>query len=206
MARSDVETSPRRNLADERVRRGPPDRSQGATTDRERLAASSEQTTKWGLPLVVLVVGMFMSVLDTSIVNVAIPTMQKQFNVTADDIEWVSTAYTLCLGVIVPTSAWLGDRIGLRKLYLITLIGFSVFSALCGTATDLPTMVVYRILQAVPGGVIPVTCLTILYRMVPPEKVGAAMGLYGLGIVVAPGVGPALGGYRVEYIDWQLIF
>jgi EmrB/QacA subfamily drug resistance transporter len=159
-----------------------------------------------GLPLAVVVVGMFMSVLDTSIVNVAIPTMQKQFNVTADDIEWISTAYTLCLGVVVPTSAWLGDRIGLRRLYLITLLGFSAFSALCGTATDLPSMVVYRILQAVPGGVIPVTCLTILYRMVPPEKLGAAMGLYGFGIVVAPGVGPALGGYLVEYVNWRLIF
>jgi len=174
--------------------------------ERERIREPDEQTTKWGLPLAVVVVGMFMSVLDTSIVNVAIPTMQKQYNVTADDIEWVSTAYTLCLGVIVPTSAWLGDRIGLRRLYLISLLSFAAFSALCGTATDLPTMVVYRIMQAVPGGVIPVTCLTILYRMVPPEKVGAAMGLYGFGIVVAPGVGPALGGYLVEYVDWRLIF
>jgi EmrB/QacA subfamily drug resistance transporter len=83
---------------------------------------------------------------------------------------------------------------------------FSVFSALCGTATDLNTMIVYRVLQAIPGGVIPVTCLTILYRMVPPAKLGAAMGLYGLGIVFAPGVGPTLGGYLVDYVDWRLIF
>jgi EmrB/QacA subfamily drug resistance transporter len=154
----------------------------------------------------VVVIGMFMSILDTSIVNVAIPRIQKEFGASTDDIQWISTAYTLCLGVIVPTSAWLGERVGLRRLYLGSLIGFSVASALCGMAWDLNSMVMFRILQAVPGGVIPVTCLTILYKMVPPERLGAAMGMYGLGIVVAPGVGPTLGGYLVEYVNWRLIF
>jgi EmrB/QacA subfamily drug resistance transporter len=160
----------------------------------------------WGLPLAVVVIGMFMSVLDTSIVNVAIPTMQTEFGVTTDDIEWITTAYTLCLGVVVPTSAWLGERLGLRRMYLISLLSFAAFSALCGMATDLNQMIAFRILQAIPGGMIPVTCLTILYRMVPREKLGAAMGLYGFGIVVAPGIGPTLGGYLVEYVDWRLIF
>jgi EmrB/QacA subfamily drug resistance transporter len=149
---------------------------------------------------------MFMSVLDTSIVNVAIPVMQGQFGASPDNIQWIATAYTLCLGVVVPASAWLGERLGLRRTYLFALVLFSAFSALCGTATDLNTMIVFRIMQAIPGGVIPVTCLTILYRMVPPSKLGAAMGLYGLGIVFAPGVGPTLGGYLVEYVDWRLIF
>jgi EmrB/QacA subfamily drug resistance transporter len=149
---------------------------------------------------------MFMSTLDTSIVNVAVPTIQKQFSVTTDQIQWISTAYTLCLGVIVPTSAWLGERLGLKRMYVLSLLLFTVFSALCGMAGDLNSMIVFRILQAIPGGMLPVTCLTILYRMVPKEKLGAAMGLYGLGIVVAPGVGPTLGGYLVEYVDWRLIF
>ncbi|MDT7660098.1 MAG: hypothetical protein QOF38_4813, partial [Pseudonocardiales bacterium] len=147
-----------------------------------------------------------MSVLDTSIVNVAIPVMQGQFGASPDNIQWIATAYTLCLGVVVPASAWLGERLGLRRTYVLALVLFSAFSALCGTATDLNIMIFYRILQAIPGGVIPVTCLTILYRMVPPAKLGAAMGLYGLGIVFAPGVGPTLGGYLVEYVDWRLIF
>ncbi|HEY1972170.1 MAG TPA: DHA2 family efflux MFS transporter permease subunit [Pseudonocardia sp.] len=171
-----------------------------------RLAEPSTQTDKWGIPLAVVVIGMFMSVLDTSIVNVAIPAMQKEYGASADDIQWVATAYTLCLGVIVPTSAWLGERIGLRRLYIYSLVGFAFFSALCGTAADLNSMIIWRILQAVPGGVIPVTCLTILYRMVPPQKLGAAMGLYGFGMVIAPGVGPAMGGYLVEYINWRLIY
>jgi MFS family permease len=140
----------------------------------------------WMLPLAVVVIGMFMSVLDTSIVNVAIPTMQKEFNVTSNDIEWVSTAYTLCLGVVVPTSAWLGERIGLRRLYLITLLGFAGFSAMCGLSGNLGVLIFFRVLQAVPAGVIPVTCLTILYRMVPREQLGTAMGLYGFGLVVRP--------------------
>jgi len=147
-----------------------------------------------------------MSVLDTSIVNVAIPVMQGQFGASPDNIQWIATAYTLCLGVVVPASAWLGERLGLRRTYTLALVLFSLFSALCGTATDLNSMIFYRILQAIPGGVIPVTCLTVLYRMVPKEKLGAAMGLYGLGIVFAPGVGPTLGGYLVEYVDWRLIF
>ncbi|MDT7681869.1 MAG: hypothetical protein QOG57_2179 [Pseudonocardiales bacterium] len=168
--------------------------------------APATQVAHWGLPLAVVVVGMFMSTLDTSIVNVAIPTMQEQFGVSTTDIQWVSTAYTLCLGVIVPTSAWLGERLGLKRLYLIALVSFSAFSALCGMAGGLNSMIFFRILQAIPGGVLPVTCLTILYRMVPKEKLGAAMGMYGLGIVVAPGVGPTLGGYLVEYVDWRLIF
>jgi len=158
------------------------------------------------VPLAIVVIGMFMSTLDTSIVNVALPTMQQLFGVSTDSIQWVSTAYTLCLGVVVPASAWLGDRIGLRRLYVISMLAFSVFSALCGMAGGLNSMIFYRILQAVPGGVIPVTCMTILYKMVPREKIGLAMGLYGLGIVFAPGVGPTLGGYLVEYVDWRLIF
>jgi EmrB/QacA subfamily drug resistance transporter len=158
------------------------------------------------LPLVVLVIGMFMSVLDTSIVNVAIPTMQHEFGVSKTDIQWVSTVYTLGLGVFVPLSGWLGDRLGLKRLYLITLVGFSLFSALCGIAANLGEMIVFRVLQSIPGGIIPVTCLTVVYRIVPKDKIGAAMGMYGLGIVVAPAVGPTLGGYLVDYVNWRLIF
>jgi EmrB/QacA subfamily drug resistance transporter len=160
----------------------------------------------WGLPLVVLIIGMFMSILDTSIVNVAIPTLQNEFGVTTDDVQWVITAYTLMLGVVVPASAWLGDRLGLKRLYNLALIGFAAGSALCGLAWDLNSLVIFRIVQAIPGGILPVVSLPMVYRIVPREKIGAAMGLYGLGIIVAPAIGPTLGGYLVEYVDWRLIF
>ena len=160
----------------------------------------------WGVPLAVLIVGMFMSVLDISIINVAIPTMQRDFAATTDQIQWVENAYSLALGVVVPVSAWLAARFGPGRVYIISLLGFAAGSALCGLAWDLNSIVAFRVLQALPGGVLPVVSLTILYRIVPPHRIGAAMGMYGLGIIVAPAVGPTLGGYLVEYVDWRLIF
>ena len=160
----------------------------------------------WGIPLAVLIVGMFMSILDISIINVAIPTMQRDFSATTEQIQWVENAYSLALGVVVPVSAWLASRFGPGRVYNLSLLGFAAGSALCGLAWNLDSIVAFRVLQAIPGGVLPVVTLTILYRIVPPAKIGAAMGMYGLGIVVAPAVGPTLGGYLVEYVDWRLIF
>ena len=160
----------------------------------------------WGVPLAVLIVGMFMSVLDISIVNVAIPTMQRDFSATTEQIQWVENAYSLALGVVVPVSAWLSGKFGPARVYVLCLLGFAAGSALCGLAWDLNSIVAFRVLQALPGGILPVVTLTIVYRIVPPEKIGAAMGMYGLGIIVAPAVGPTLGGYLVEYVDWRLIF
>ncbi|MBA2473122.1 MAG: multidrug efflux MFS transporter [Pseudonocardiales bacterium] len=183
---------------------GAPRLGNGAPTSNGAL--SSPAGVGWGLPLVVLVAGMFMSLLDTNIVNVAIPTIQKEFGATTDDVQWVTTAYALALGVVVPASAWLGDRFGLRRVYNVALLGFAAGSALCGLAWDLNSLVAFRILQAIPGAVLPVLTLTMLYRIVPRERIGAAMGLYGLGIVFAPAIGPTLGGYLVEYVDWRSIF
>jgi EmrB/QacA subfamily drug resistance transporter len=154
----------------------------------------------------VLIVGMFMSILDTSIVNVAIPTMQNAFGTTTDQIQWIATSYTLVLGVVVPLSAWLSDRFGPARTYNVALLTFAAGSALCGLAWSLESMVVFRIIQAIPGGILPVVTLSMVYRIVPREKIGAAMGMYGLGIIVAPAIGPTLGGYLVEYVDWRLIF
>ena len=160
----------------------------------------------WLPALGVLVIGMFMSILDTSIVNVALPTIQLELGISASDGQWVSTAYSLAEGVMVPISAWLGYRYGPKKTYLVCLAGFTAASFLCGLAGGLDTLVAFRILQAIPGGVIPVTCMVMLRRMVPPDRLGAAMGLYGLGVIVAPAIGPSLGGLLVEYVDWRFIF
>ncbi|HEY1969431.1 MAG TPA: DHA2 family efflux MFS transporter permease subunit, partial [Pseudonocardia sp.] len=160
----------------------------------------------WLVAVVVLVVGMFMSVLDTTIVNVAVPAIQNEFGTSPDNIQWISTAYSLALGVVVPLSGWLGDRIGVTRTYLLSLVGFAVGSALCGLAWDLPSMVFFRILQAVPGGIMPVVTMTMLYRIAPKEQIGLAMALFGVGVVFAPGIGPTLGGYLVEYQSWRLIF
>jgi MFS family permease len=133
----------------------------------------------WIVPLSVLIIGMFMSVLDTSIVNVAIPKMQTALSASVDNIEWVVTGYTLALGVVVPLSGWLGLRVGLTRLYVVCMLGFAFGSALCGLAWSLDSMIAFRVLQAIPGGVLPVVTLTMLYQIVPPAKIGSAMGLYG---------------------------
>jgi EmrB/QacA subfamily drug resistance transporter len=169
-------------------------------------APAAPAAQKWLLPLSVLIIGAFMSVLDTSITNVAIPRMQVDLNAAPDDVQWVVTGFTLALGIAVPLSGWLGDRIGLTRLYLISMLGFAGASALCGLAWDLPSMISFRVLQAVPGAILPVASLTLLFQVVPPAKIGSAMGIYGLGVVVAPAVGPVLGGYLVQYVDWRLIF
>ncbi|GAA5159212.1 DHA2 family efflux MFS transporter permease subunit [Pseudonocardia eucalypti] len=153
-----------------------------------------------------LIVGMFMSLLDMTIVNVAVPSIQKDFGANTDEIQWVTTAYSLALGVIVPVSGWLGDKIGLTRTYILSMLGFAVGSALCGLAWDLESLVAFRIVQAVPGGVLPVVTLAMVYRMVPQGQIGSAMGMYGLGVVFAPALGPTLGGYLVEHTDWRLIF
>jgi EmrB/QacA subfamily drug resistance transporter len=177
--------------------------------DRYALSTATGEKTQsqnWLLPLSVLIVGAFMSVLDTSIVNVAVPKIQVELNAAPDNVEWIVTGFTLALGIVVPLSGWLGLRLGLSRLYILSMIGFALASALCGLAWDLNSMIVFRVLQAIPGGVLPVVSLTMLYQVVPRERIGSAMGIYGLGVVVAPAVGPVLGGWLVQYVDWRLIF
>jgi len=163
-------------------------------------------TVRWLLPVILLVVGNFMAVLDVTIVNVAIPAIQKDFGGSLDDVLWIATAYTLMLGVVVPLSSWLGERFGLTLVYVLSLAGFAVGSALCGVAGNLGTLIAFRVLQAIPGGVMPVVAMTLVYRIVPREKLGVAMGVFGLGIILGPAAGPVLGGYFVQYMDWRLVF
>jgi EmrB/QacA subfamily drug resistance transporter len=161
---------------------------------------------RWLLAVLVLVVGNFMAVLDVTIVNVAVPAIQKDFGGALDDVLWIATAYTLMLGLVVPVSGWLGERLGLTLVYVLSLAGFAVGSALCGIAGSLDTLIAFRVLQAIPGGVMPVVSMTLVYRIVPGRKLGVAMGIFGLGVVFAPAVGPVLGGYLVQYVDWRLVF
>jgi len=169
-------------------------------------APTVQPQTRWFVPMLVLVAGMFMSLLDISIVNVTLPTMANDFGVDVDEIEWVITSYNLALGVVVPLSGWLADRFGMNRVYTWALLLFALVSGLCGLAWSLNSEILFRVLQAVPGGVLPVVTLLMVYAIVPRDKLGAAMGMYGVGVAVAPAIGPTLGGYLVEYVDWRLIF
>ena len=158
------------------------------------------------MPLLIVMIGSFMAVLDTSIVNVAIPRLQNEFGASTDQVQWVATAYTLALGVVTPLTGWLGDRYGLDRVQNFALILFVVGSALCGLASGLNVLIGFRIFQAIGGGLLPAVSQAMVYRMVPREKIGTAMGLYGFGVVVAPAIGPTIGGYLVQYVSWRLIF
>jgi EmrB/QacA subfamily drug resistance transporter len=174
-----------------------------AAVDQE---AESARGATWLLPMSILIVGTFMSVLDGSIVNVAVPKIQAELSASPDDVEWIVTGFTLALGVAVPLTGWLGERLGGSRLYMLALLGFAIASGLCGLAWDLNSMIAFRVLQAFPGGMMPVVAMTLVYQIVPPAKIGAAMGIYSLGVAVAPGIGPVLGGWFVEYLDWRFIF
>jgi EmrB/QacA subfamily drug resistance transporter len=184
----------------------PVERRPAAPTPRPASARPAGGREAWVVPVLVLVAGMFMSVLDTSIVNVAISAIQTDFGGSTADVAWISTAYSLVLGVVVPASAWLGDRFGIARVYTLSLAAFALSSALCGLAWNLDSLIAFRVIQAIPGGLLPAVSLTMVYRIVPPARIGAAMGMYGLGIVFAPALGPALGGYLVEYVNWRLVF
>lgn len=169
-------------------------------------AAADRPTGAWGVALFVLVIGAFMSILDSSIVNIAIPTIENQFGVNTAQVQWVVTVYLLALGVVVPASGWLGERYGLKQIYIFALIVFTIGSALCGLSWSLGALTLFRVLQAVGGGLIMPVTMSLVYRIVPRERIGTAMGFWGLALITAPAIGPTLGGYLVEYVNWRLIF
>ncbi|MEK8130368.1 DHA2 family efflux MFS transporter permease subunit [Paenibacillus filicis] len=158
------------------------------------------------LAMLAMILGVFMAILDTSIVNVAIPKMMSVFGVNQSQIEWVVTAYALVSGALVPATGFLGDRFGYKRMYIISLIIFTIGSALCGIAWSNDSMIVFRIIQAAGGGAMMPISMAMIFRMIPNEKRGLAMGLFGIAIMFAPATGPTLSGYIVEYLDWRLIF
>lgn len=154
----------------------------------------------------IILIGVFMSILDTSIVNVAIPTMESELKANTDQIQWVITAYVLAIGVLIPISGWMTDKFGAKRLFLFALSTFTIGSALCGMAWNLPSMITFRIIQAGGGGFMLPVANAMIYRIFPPDRRGLVMGLFGITIMSAPAVGPLLSGYFVEYASWRLSF
>lgn len=158
------------------------------------------------LAVLVIIIGSFMSFLDSTIVNVAIPTLQAQFGASADQIDWVVTVYLLVTGVCVPVSGWLADRFGMSRIYQVALIIFTAGSALSGLSWSIGSLIFFRALQAVGGGLLGPITMAMIYRIVPRDRIGTWAGVFGITIALAPAIGPTLGGYLVQYVDWRLIF
>lgn len=160
---------------------------------------------KWIVAMVV-VIAVFMSILDQTIVNIAIPRLQTAFGADIHSVQWVLTAYILTLGIVTPTSAFFSDRLGIKRFYLVSLVLFTLGSALCGLAWSLPVLIFFRILQGIGGAALFPLSITLIFREFPPQERGAAMGFFGIPALLAPALGPTLGGYLVTFAGWQLIF
>jgi EmrB/QacA subfamily drug resistance transporter len=156
--------------------------------------------------LVVISLGTFMVVLDTTIVNIALPKITAVFSATTDQSEIVLTGYLLALATIMPTTSFLTQRFGLKRCYIGTLIGFTVGSALCGISQSLGMLSVARVIQGFGGGLIQPLGMATVFAVTPPGERGKMIGLYSLSVMVAPVLGPTLGGYLVEFVDWRWVF
>jgi len=159
----------------------------------------------WLIALAVML-ATFMEVLDTSIANVALKNIAGSLSVSTDESTWVLTTYLISNAIVIPTTAWFGQRFG-RKSFLMVCVGiFTASSFLCGMATSLPMLLAMRVLQGAGGGALQPIAQSILLESFPKEKHGQAMGVYGLGVVIAPILGPVLGGWITDNYSWRWIF
>ncbi len=144
--------------------------------------------------------------LDTTIVNVALPHMQGQLGATPDQISWVLTSYLVASGICMPLTGYFADRLGQKNFLLISILGFVVSSALCGISTNLAEIVLFRLLQGVFGAALVPMSQSIMVQTFPHEERGKAMAIWGIGVMVGPILGPTLGGYITEVLNWRWTF
>jgi EmrB/QacA subfamily drug resistance transporter len=171
------------------------------------MAVLSTPTTRSVLvPLIAIILGTFMVILDNTVVNVALPTLGRVLGSDLSLLQWVITGYMLAQAAVIPLSGWISDRFGAKRVYLISLVLFTSGSALCGLAVSGEMLVATRVLQGLGGGMLMPIGMAVLYRLTPPERRGAIFGLFGLPLMVAPALGPLLSGYLLQYADWRFIF
>ncbi len=168
-------------------------------------SAAPSMRPPWWVVVAVMLTAV-LEVLDMTIVNVALPHMLGAFGATTDQITWVLTSYLVSSAVVMPLTGYLSARLGRRRLLIGAISGFVTASALCGMAWSLDSMVAFRLLQGVCGATLVPLSQAIMFDAFPPEKRGQAMAIWGLGIIVAPILGPTLGGYLTEGLGWRFVF
>ncbi|PMS22703.1 MFS transporter [Trinickia dabaoshanensis] len=153
-----------------------------------------------------LAFGTFMEVLDTSIANVAVPTISGSLGVATSDGTWVISSYSVAAAIAVPLTGWLARRVGEVRLFTMSVLAFTMASALCGLAANFPSLIAFRLLQGLVSGPMVPLSQTILMRSYPPEKRGLALGLWAMTVIVAPIFGPVMGGWITDNYSWPWIF
>jgi MFS transporter, DHA2 family, multidrug resistance protein len=143
---------------------------------------------------------------DTTIANVALPHMQGSLSVAQDQIAWVLTSYIVAAAIMTPLTGWLAGRFGIKYVFLISVAGFTLASALCGSATSLAQLVIYRVLQGVCGAALVPLSQSVLLQISPPERHARAMAVWGTGTILGPAIGPALGGWLTNDYNWRWVF
>src|SRR5262245_6700124 len=163
------------------------------------------QVNPW-LVAVAVMFGTFMEVLDTTVVNVSLPHIAGSLSVTTDEATWALTSYLVANAIVLPITGWLANFFGRKRLLMSAVVGFTASSFLCGFAPNLAWLVVFRIIQGLTGGVLQPTSQSVMLEAFPPAQRGKAMGFWGLGIVVAPMLGPVLGGWLTDNYSWRWVF
>jgi DHA2 family multidrug resistance protein len=159
-----------------------------------------------GMITLSIMLATIMQALDTTIANVALPHMQGSLQASQDQITWVLTSYIVASAIALPVTGWLCSQWGRRKVFIVSVIGFTIASALCGLSGSLGAIVAARLLQGIFGAALVPLSQAVLLDINPPEKVGSAMAIWGAGIMVGPILGPMLGGWLTENIDWRWVF
>jgi DHA2 family multidrug resistance protein len=153
-----------------------------------------------------VVLAALMQVIDSSIVNVALPDMMGNLGANLDEIAWVSTGYILASVIVIPLTGFLGDLFGRKRYFVGSILVFTAASFFCGSAHSLGALILWRIIQGIGGGALMTVSQAVLLESFPPEEAGTAMALFGLGVMVGPTIGPTLGGYLVDTSGWPWIF
>ena len=177
----------------------------GNTNNNEAPQAGGKSNYKWKV-LISVIFGTFMVILDSTAVNVAIPTLQREFKAPIDQVDGVLTAYVLALGIVTPLAGWFAERFGIKRVYITSLGLFILGSALCAFAPSLPFLIAFRAVQGLGGGMLGPLGISLLFGAFPEKERGVAFGIYGIPLIVAPASGPVLGGFFVEYLSWHYIF
>lgn len=157
-------------------------------------------------PLMAIIVGMIMVILDSTVVNNAIPKLVEYFDTDLKTIQWTVTGYTLALSAVIPLAGWMTDKFGSKQIFMLTIALFTIGSVLCGIAQTPEQLIIFRIIQGLGGGMVAPLGMAMVFKLAPPERRGSIMGVLGIPMLMAPAFGPVLSGYLVDSVSWHWIF